>query len=221
MERKKSMKKSVRQKRRQPLVLQRSVPRALSLEIKGFDNSLATAINAAGTLSGDFTQIAAAGGVEDRVGLRVTYSELQFRFCVQGTAGAGGPFGVGSNYLVRVIILQTSRQGLVISDVLDNTLGTNVFSPYNLANIGQSPRDSSVYILHDKTYNLNPAHYSSANESFVILGKDLQIQSPRWNSAAAAAPVHGGIQLITITNQTIAGQFPSLVGSLRALFTDA
>lgn len=221
MDRKKSVKKSVRQKRRQPLMLQRSVPRALSLEIKGYDSSLATGFVAAGTLSGDFTQIAAAGGLEDRVGLRVTYAELQFRYCVQGTVGAGGPFGVGSNYLCRVIILQTSRQGLAITDVLDNTLGINVFSPYNLANIGQSPADSSVYILHDKTYNLNPAHHSSADESYAILGKDLQIPSPRWNSAAAVAPVHGGLQLITLTNQTVVGQFPALVGSFRALFTDA
>jgi len=210
-----------RNQRPQPLLLQRSIPNSLSPEVKPHEQDLTTAFLAAGVLSGDVLPIGAAGGVEDRVGLRVSIAELQFRGSVQGTVGSGGPFGVGTNYLARVIILQTSRQGLALSDVMDNTLGINVYSPFNMANIGQSQGDSSVYILYDKVFNLNPAHYSSSEWSLAIPGKDLPIQFPRWASAAAGAPVHGGLQFVLLTNQTVAGQFPSLMGTARVLFTDA
>jgi len=207
---------------RQQIALQHKVPRVLSfVEVKGFDNAISTAFAAVPPISSDVLQIPSAGGVEDRDGLRVTMAELQIRYFVQGTAGAGGPFGAGTNYLARVIILQTTRQGLSVADVLDNTLGLNVYSPYNLANVGQDLRDSAVYILHDKVYNLNPAHYSSAEWNGCIKGKDFPIQSPRYASVATAAPVHGGVQFIVLTNQTVAGQFPSLQGATRLLFTDA
>lgn len=212
---------SRRKPKQQPMLYQRSVPRPLALEVKGFDAALTTSFLAAGVLSGDFSQLAAAGGVEDRVGLRVTYSELQFRISVQGTVGAGGPAGVGSNYLARLIIIQTTRQGLAIADVLDNTLGINVYSAFNIANVGQSKGDASVFILYDKTVNLNPSYHSCSHDEWVIPGRDLPIPNPRWASSAGLAPVHGGLQLILLTNQTVAGNFPTLQGSMRALFTDA
>ncbi len=203
-------------------MLQQHIPRAPSLiEIKGFDSALNTAFAAAASISADVIQIPSAGGVEDRQGLRVSISELQIRYSVQGTTGSGGPFGVGTNYLSRVIVFQTSRQGIAVADVLDNTLGLNVYSPYNLANVGQDLNDASVYILHDKTYNLNPAHYSSADFTGYISAKEFPIQNPRYASAAAAAPLHGGVQFLVVCNQTVAGQFPLLIGSTRLLFSDA
>jgi hypothetical protein len=89
-----------------------------------------------------------------------------------------------------------------------------------LSFVGQQKEDSQIKVLWDKTFNLYQA-YPSAFDVIDVPASSFLTKQLRFSGAATADPVHGSFYLISITDQTLAGEFPIVTYYPRLLYTDA
>ena len=190
------------------------------LEHYAFDSSFANTPSAAGVIQSGLAAIPSGAGAGTRQGLRVTPISLQARMSIIGSDKMQSVSDADfQSCRVRVLLIQSLYNTPAVGDVLGGP-SINVLSPYNLSFVGQQKEDSQIKVLFDRTYNLTK-YQASAHDIIDVSSSNFLTKQLRFSGAATADPVHGAFYMITITDQTLAAEFPLVTYFPRVLYTDA